>query len=846
MLAAVLVVGALGGLTMLAVDRSGAAVTGQVDARAQDATTAAQAFADSRVDLLEQLVAGYAQRPEVREAVAAGELRSGAVPVTTALHQLQTSAPGLIAAWVTDERGLMLATDTGVSANLGEDFSYRDWFQGARGSDAAFLSPGYVGRDPQQTEGFAVSVVVRSSDEPGAPVIGVLGTSMSLEAFQTVFDGAAPTDGSMLISDQQGQVLASSGLTVPLLSDRSDDPGFDEALAGRTSLHRSDRWVQVHAPLGRGWIVSTALPASLADAPNRQLTAAIGAAGAGAALCLLAALLVLARVLRSRAQAQGELTTALAEVQARRRYTDTVLDTLNVSVVVCDATGTLTYMNRLGREWHGIDALTDDPGAEAWGSRYGVTHVDGSPVRADEWPLVRAMSTREGAEAELVMSTQGQAPPRILVLARPLLAQDGTLDGAVTGSHDVTAARRQEAELEQARDTAVEASQAKTSFLAAMSHEIRTPLNGVLGMLDLVVHDASLADVHRERLEIAAASGRTLLQLLNDVLDMSRGEVVRLTLAQRSTSLVDLVNSAASVVSGPAEAKDLLVRVLLDPELPDRVMTDPDRLMQVLLNLLGNAVKFTDRGTVTLTATTEPRRRATGQPNAPLQLVLSVADTGPGMTEAECGRVFRPFEQGSAGRAKGGTGLGLALTSQLIELFHGTITVTSHPGAGSTFTVVLPLQPDVPRAGAPTPAVVPAPRERHSGVAAMHVLVAEDNDINQLVMEHTLAALGVTVELVDDGGQAVDRVLSGVHYDAVFLDWQMPVMDGPDVARALRAAGCRTPLIGLTARTSPDDVQTCLAAGMDHVLPKPCPRADLVETLRRLSPTGLEVIAPTP
>lgn len=428
--AAMVVIGAMTGLTVTAMDRSAAAVSGQVDARAQDATRAAQAFARAQVGHLEQQVTGAAGRPDVREAVAAGAVQRENEPLTRALHELQSSTPGLVAAWVTDDNGTIMATDTGVAPTLGEDLSFRDWFLGARSSEQPYLSPGFVNKNTEQTKGFAVSVAVRGPGGPDAPLVGVLGTSMTLDAFHALLADAAPTGGSLVVTDQNSQVLASAANDQPQLSDRSDNPGVEAALAGRTSLLRTGGWVQVHAPLRGGWTVSTALPASLAETPNRQLGAAIATSGAVAGAGLLAALLLLGRVLRSRTRAQADARRHAGLLHA-------ILDSIGDGVGVVDSSGEFLLHNRAAKDLLGLD---DVPDPDTWQEHYGLFLPDGTtPFPTEELPLVRAMRGESTDGVDMVLRNPARPDgATISVTGRPLAAAAGVPGGAVAIFRDIT------------------------------------------------------------------------------------------------------------------------------------------------------------------------------------------------------------------------------------------------------------------------------------------------------------------------------------------------------------------------------------------------------------------------
>ena len=391
-------------------------------------------------------------------------------------------------------------------------------------------------------------------------------------------------------------------------------------------------------------------------------------------------------------------------------------------------------------------------------------------------------------------------------------------------------------ELEAARDQALAATRAKTAFLAAASHEIRTPLNGVLGMLEALGLE-QLSPRQAEFVSLARSSGESLLVLLNDVLDLSKAETTAVTLAERPFRPADVAAEVVTALLPVARRKglDLAVQGSDDGVL----VGDPVRLRQVVMNLVGNALKFTQRGQVHVAV------RIDRDPAAPAaRLRLSVSDTGAGMEADEIQRLFRPFVQGAQGARFGGTGLGLALSQQIVGLMGGRIDVVSRPGTGSLFTVVVDLPGADGDARAAVPTVPPAatgwtvPEPRRPSRRAVRVLVADDSDVNLRVAEALLQAEGAEVVTVEDGDDAV-RAVAAEHFDLVLLDMQMPRMSGPDAARAIRALdgpGARTRLLALTAATTEEDRDACLAAGMQGVLLKPVRRAELRAVLDEVAP----------
>ena len=397
-------------------------------------------------------------------------------------------------------------------------------------------------------------------------------------------------------------------------------------------------------------------------------------------------------------------------------------------------------------------------------------------------------------------------------------------------------AAQQGVELREARDQALAATRAKTAFLAAASHEIRTPLNGVLGMLDVLAL-GSLNGRQRQQVDVARRSGESLLQLLNDVLDLTKAETTAVVLASRPFRPVDVVNEVIEALHPLSLRKG--IHLAATGASDDVLVGDPARLRQVVMNLTGNAVKFTGEGSVEIGIATAA---APGGPGW-RTLRLSVTDTGAGMSDDEQRALFQPFTQGAQGARHGGTGLGLALSRQLVEVMGGRIEVSSRPGAGSTFTVVLEL----PSQASPDALPVPAPRaapedvvERPglSGRTPLRVLVADDNDVNLMVARALLAAEGADVVAVEDGDEALLAVQEE-SFDLVLLDLQMVRMSGLEAARAIRAlpgAAGATRLLALTADAAPGTAAACRDAGMQGVLHKPLRRRDLRQLLEDCAP----------
>jgi signal transduction histidine kinase/DNA-binding response OmpR family regulator len=408
--------------------------------------------------------------------------------------------------------------------------------------------------------------------------------------------------------------------------------------------------------------------------------------------------------------------------------------------------------------------------------------------------------------------------------------------------------------IRKAKESAEAANIAKSQFLANMSHEIRTPLTAVLGFAENLLEPASDHD-RRVAVKTILRNGEHLLEIINGILDLSKIEAGRLEIERLPLSPVQLAADVVSIMRVRADAKKLALNLKFDGPLPETIQGDPTRLRQILLNLLGNAIKFTETGRVELAV-----RLAEGSA-ARKQMEFKITDTGIGLTPEQSAKLFQPFTQadGSTTRKFGGTGLGLAISRPLARMMGGDVTVASVAGLGSVFTVTVdpgPLE-TVRLLENPSEALAVEPEVTVTDLSSVkltaRILLAEDSPDNQVLISNFLRKLGAHVEIAGDGRQAVDKALAALPsaspFDLVLMDMQMPELDGYEAARRLRSSRFEQPIIALTANAMGGDQQRCLDAGCTDYASKPIDRLRLVSQIlehlgSKYEPRGVATTAP--
>ncbi len=502
------------------------------------------------------------------------------------------------------------------------------------------------------------------------------------------------------------------------------------------------------------------------------------------------------------------------------------------AVIITDRHGRIEWVNK------GFTELTEWQPAEVIGRAPGAV-LQGPETDAATVARIRAqVEACQAVDEEILNYSKSGRVYWVRLDIQPVLDAAGVATHFVAVQTDVSAQKSIELQLQRARDLALSAADARGQFIANTSHEIRTPMNGVLGMTELLLR-TQLDERQRRLADTILRSGRHLLDLLNDVLDYSKMEAGRFELVQASTDLERVLYDAHGVVAETARAKGLALDVQVLPGSAPRVLADGARLRQVLVNLLGNAVKFTSQGRVALTVTVQ----AEGRERA--RATFSVADTGIGIAPKLQRHIFEPFVQADANTATryGGSGLGLAISERLVRLMGGELTVKSDVGQGATFSFALTL---------PLAAEQDLTQGKLASLGALglDVLVAEDYPINQEVIREFLAELGCRMTLARNGREAIELyVEAGGAFDVVLMDCRMPRMDGFDATRAIRdwerGGGRRAaPIIALTAGALAIERERCASVGMNGFIAKPVTLGELYDALEPHARPGAPAGAP--
>jgi PAS domain S-box-containing protein len=512
-------------------------------------------------------------------------------------------------------------------------------------------------------------------------------------------------------------------------------------------------------------------------------------------------------------------------------YTRSLIEANIDAIMTTDPSGIITDVNKQ------MEALTGCTRDELIGAPFKDYFTD--PERA-EAGIKRVLSEKSLTDYELTARARDGKLTVVSYNATTFFDRNRTLQGVFAAARDVTEGKRVEMELKQAKALAESSSRTKSDFLASMSHEIRTPMNAIMGIADLLAKTA-LSLEQDKYVQIFRRAGDNLLNLINDILDLSKVESSQLELEQTRFSLHDNLEIVIEMVGPKAQEKGLALVWDIAPDVPADLVGDPTRLRQVLLNLLGNAVKFTQSGEVSLRV----QRDAGGL--VPTALRFTVTDSGIGIANDKQGQVFERFSQAdsSTTRRFGGTGLGLTICKRLVELMGGRIWVTSEVGKGSVFAFAVPLEVWDPtnRPAAVLPGTGP-----ELPLVPLRILLAEDNSDNRIIIMAYLEGAPYQVDIAENGAAACEMFETGA-YDLVLMDRQMPVMDGLTATRRIRTweqanGRAPSPILALTASALKGDREMCLAAGCTVFLTKPIKQDFLLQAIRENSGKSAAKVTP--
>ncbi|HET9239691.1 MAG TPA: response regulator [Oligoflexus sp.] len=541
-------------------------------------------------------------------------------------------------------------------------------------------------------------------------------------------------------------------------------------------------------------------------------------------------------------RASADITLLHKQMDVERSHFETIMQQFPAGIVIAEApSGRIVFFNDQAQALLGSDAVAASC-IEDYGQIQAFT-PDGKVVQADDWPLSHALKSGVSVPGGVIRMFQSETnSDRFLSLnAAPILNSDGEVTSAVMAIFDITAEREAQQSIVQAKEEAERANQAKTAFLANISHEIRTPLGAVIGFTSLMRSGDIPPEERDETLAIIERNGQDLLRLIDEILDLSKVEAQRIDVKKVECSISAIIRDVMNLLGYRAREKGLNIEVTTDRESPDIITTDPARLKQILVNIVGNAVKFTEKGRIQIEIVAAGPITPSSAP-----LLFRVKDSGIGIDSDHIGQLFQPFSQIDCTNTRrfGGTGLGLLLSRKLARLLGGDVILEqSAPGVGSTFVVTIdgaPARKRIQAQDREVTAAYPAAGKAifaRTQLESISILAADDSMDNQLLLKSFLTRYGAKVDFASNGFEAVEKAAANP-YDIVLMDLQMPVCDGYSATRRLRSMGFDKPILALSAHARNEEQEKSFLAGCNDHITKPINIKSLLASIVRH--TGLE------
>ena len=800
----------LGVLAYLVENRATQAVRDEARNSLSGSASLTALFLGEQLRGIEDVVDSYGRRAAVLEALH-GAAGVDGQELDRQMRELREARSDVLnVAGIADMAGTMIGAT--VAPPPGANFGGRDWFRGVVRTGKPYVSEALVGRSPGSPLAISVAAPVRDRDRR---LVAIIVVGYTLEKFQRFVDTFATDQGiDVTVTDQAGVVIARPGVAPTTLVSVKRDPRVADALAGTRGIADSDRTaagkpaLSAYSPVpDLGWTVVAELPRARAYAQVARLQTKVLLITIPLAAFFTLAGVLLARSLRSRDQARRR-AERLASINSA------VLEATKEGMTLVDPEGRALLRNAVTQDVGGTIGIEPDADLYAEMARVAPAMSDPDAFAAAAAAL-RADPHLQSTD-EFTVAASGRSFHRY---SRPVTDESGTLVGRLFVVRESTAEREAEAAIRHALAEAERANAAKSEFLATMSHEIRTPMNGVIGMAGLL-SDTDLDTEQREYAEAVRTSGQALLGIINDILDFSKIEAGRLELEDIDFDPAAVVEEVGELLAETAHAKGVELVLAVDPGLPASLRGDPGRLRQVLMNLVGNAVKFTDAGEVVVSCTAVATDGVS-------EARFEVRDTGIGMTAEVQAKLFASFTQADASTTRrfGGTGLGLAIARRLVEMMGGSIDVESAPGAGSTFRFTAHLAPGrEPVAKSP---------EHLSGTRA---LLVDDTPTNLAVLTAQVGAWGIDAVATSSADEALraahDAAGAGTPFHVVLADYLMPGRDGVDLADAVaRELADPPPVILLSSAGGRDAARGRDTAHVARFLVKPARRSQLFDAI---------------